>query len=171
MGIETTRSSTPQIVRDALKKSIRIMMSGTEDELIEFVSDFRKEFMNQPVENVAFPRSCNNLENYRDPTTIWRKSTPIAVKGALVYNHFVDEWDLNAKYESIREGDKIKFVSLKEQNPFGCNVISFPASAPKEFELEKYANYNKQFETSFLDPLSVIISQINWNYERKAVLF
>ena len=171
MGIETTRSSTPQIVRDALKKAIRIMMSGDEDELIEFVADFKRDFMSQPVENIAFPRSCNNLDNYRDPTTIWRKSTPIAVKGALVYNHFIDEWDLNAKYESVREGDKIKFVSLKEQNPFGCNVISFPASAPKEFELEKYANYSKQFETSFLDPLSVIISHIGWNYERKAVLF
>ena len=171
MGIETTRSSTPQIVRDALKKAIRIMMSGDEDELIEFVANFKRDFMSQPVENIAFPRSCNNMDNYRDPTTIWRKSTPIAVKGGLVYNHFVNEWDLGAKYVRIQEGDKIKFVSLKEQNPFGCNVISFPASPPKEFELEKYADYNKQFETSFLDPLSVIISHIGWNYERKAVLF
>ena len=171
MGIETTRSSTPQIVRDALKKAIRIMMSGDEDELIEFVANFKRDFMSQPVENIAFPRSCNNMDNYKDPTTIWRKSTPIAVKGGLVYNHFVDDWDLDAKYVKIQEGDKIKFVSLKEQNPFGCNVISFPASPPKEFELEKYADYNKQFETSFLDPLSVIISHIGWNYERKAVLF
>ena len=55
MGIETTRSSTPQIVRDALKKAIRIMMSGDEDELIEFVANFRRDFMSQPVENIAFP--------------------------------------------------------------------------------------------------------------------
>jgi len=171
MGIETTRSSTPQIVREKLKKAINMIMTGTEDELIEFVSDFRSEFMKLPVENVAFPRSCNNMKKYRDGTSIWKKSTPIAVKGALVYNHFLKEMGLESKYVSIQEGDKIKFVNLKDQNPFGCNVISFSASAPTEFELLKYADYRKQFQTSFIDPLSVILSHTDWHYERKAVLF
>ena len=171
MGIETTRSSTPQVVRDKLKTAIKLIMTGTEDKLIDFVSDFKQEFMNLPVENVAFPRSCNNMEKYRDNTSIWKKSTPIAVKGALVYNHFIKEWGLNSKYVSIQEGDKIKFVNLKDQNPFGCNVVSFSASAPTEFELEKYADYRKQFVTSFIDPLSVILSHTDWHYERKAVLF
>ena len=171
MGIETTRSSTPQIVREKLKKAINMIMTGTEDELIEFVSDFRSEFMKLPVENVAFPRSCNNMKKYRDGTSIWKKSTPIAVKGALVYNHFLKEMGIESKYVSIQEGDKIKFVNLKDENPFGCNVVSFSSSAPKEFELEKYANYKKQFESSFIDPLSVILSHTDWHYERKAVLF
>jgi DNA polymerase elongation subunit (family B) len=171
MGIETTRSSTPQIVREKLKTAISLIVTGTEDELIGFVSDFKGEFMNMPVENVAFPRSCNNLEKYRDETHIWKKSTPIAVKGALVYNHFIKDWGLTSKYVTIQEGEKIKFVNLKDQNPFGCNVISFSTSAPKEFELEKYADYRKQFQTSFIDPLSVILSHTDWHYERKAVLF
>lgn len=148
-----------------------MIMTGTEDELIEFVSDFRSEFMKLPVENVAFPRSCNNMKKYRDGTSIWKKSTPIAVKGALVYNHFIKEMGIESKYVSIQEGDKIKFVNLKDENPFGCNVVSFSSSAPKEFELEKYANYKKQFESSFIDPLSVILSHTDWHYERKAVLF
>lgn len=171
MGIETTRSSTPQVVRDQLKKAIKIILTGSEDELIQLVANFREKFLTLNVDEIAFPRSCNNISEYEDRTKIWRKSTPIAVKGALVYNHFIREMKLEHKYNKIQEGDKIKFVSLKDENPFGCNVISFPTVAPKEFELDKYADYNKQFETSFLDPLSVILSHIGWHYERKAVLF
>ena len=103
--------------------------------------------------------------------TIWKKSTPIAVKGALVYNHFIEKWNLQNKYVSIQEGDKVKFVNLKKENPFGCNVISFPGAIPKEFEMEKYTDYRKQFETAFIDPLSTILSHIGWHHERRATLF
>ena len=171
MGIETTRSSTPHVVRSKLKQAISIIMTGTEDELVSFVEDFRKEFMNLPVSDVAYPRGCNNLTTYQDPVTIWKKSTPIAVKGALVYNHFISKWNLENKYVSIREGDKVKFVNLKKENPFGCNVISFPGAVPKEFELEKYTDYRKQFETAFIDPLATILSHIGWHHERRTTLF
>lgn len=171
MGIETTRSSTPQVVRDQLKKAIKIILTGSEDQLIDLVNDFKQKFFRLSIDEIAFPRSCNNISQYEDKTTIWRKSTPIAVKGALVYNHFIREMKLDQKYNKIQEGDKIKFVSLRDQNPFGCNVISFPSTAPKEFELDRYVDYHKQFQTSFLDPLSVILSHIGWHYERKAVLF
>ncbi len=171
MGIETTRSSTPNIVRSKLKDAIRIIMTGTEDQLIDFVTSFKKEFINLDVSEIAFPRSCNNMNEYRDPVNIWRKSTPIAVKGALMYNHLLNKWNLKNKYVEIQEGDKIKFINLKTQNPYGCNVISFPGAIPKEFELEKYVDANKQFETSFLEPLKVILSHIGWHYERRNMLF
>ena len=171
MGIETTRSSTPNIVRSKLKNAIKIIMTGTEDQLIDFVSLFKKEFNGLGISDIAFPRSCNNLNEYRDPVTVWRKSTPIAVKGALVYNHLLKKWNLESKYLPIQEGDKIKFVSLKNENPYGCNVISFPGIIPKEFELEKYVDKNKQFSTSFLEPLGAILQHIGWYYERRNVLF
>lgn len=171
MGIETTRSSTPQVVRENLKEAIKIIMTGTEGDLIKFVEDFRKKFYTLNAEQIAFPRSCNNLDKYYDSMTVWKKSTPIAVKGSLVYNHTLTEMKLHKKYDSIKEGDKIKFVSLKEMNPFGCNVISFPGTPPKEFELDEYVDHDKQFQTAFLDPLGVILSHIGWHYERKAVLF
>jgi DNA polymerase elongation subunit (family B) len=171
MGIETTRSSTPQVVRDNLKQAIKIILTGTEDELIEFVSSFKTKFLDLSIDEIAFPRSVNNISKFEDGVKIWKKGTPIAVKGALVYNKQIRDLKLEQKHDKIQDGDKIKFVSLREQNPFGCNVISFPGKPPKEFDLDKYVDYNKQFETSFLEPLKVILSHIKWDYERKAVLF
>jgi len=175
MGIETTRSSTPQIVRDKLKEAIKIIVSEDENRLIEFIEEFRQEFNQSPIEDIAFPRGVSKMDEYHDRVSIYKKSTPIAVKGALIYNHYLKKMGIDRKYENIREGDKIKFVYLKVPNAFGGptgrdHVISFANTPPKEFELEKYMDYNKQFEKSFLDPLRTIVDAIGWSFERKASL-
>ena len=170
MGIETTRSSTPQVVRDELKNAIRIIMQGTNDELIEFVEVFRKRFMGLDPELVAFPRSVNNLEKYFDAVRIYKKSCPIAVKGALIFNKMLKRFEVGLKYREIVEGDKIKFVQLKEPNQAGDKVISFPNALPVEFELHGYVDYDLHFTKAFLDPLRNILESVGWTHERVATL-
>jgi len=175
MGIETSRSSTPEIVRKKLKESIGIILNQTEDALIEFVADFKKEFMALPPEDIASPRSVNGMSKYKDKDQIYKKGTPIAVKGALLYNYHLNKKNLSKKYRKISEGEKIKFIYLKKPNPIAgfkgdeC-VIAFPNNIPKEFGLENYIDYNTQFEKTFIDPLNNILQTIEWNYEEKSTL-
>lgn len=175
MGIETTRSSTPEIVRKKLKQSISIILNGTEADLIEFVSEFKKEFFALSPVDIAFPRSVNGMSKYSDKTQIYKKGTPIAVKGALLYNHYLRKKSLEKKYNKIFEGEKIKFIYLKKPNPLAgykgddC-VIAFPNKLPKEFGIEPFVDYNLQFEKTFIDPLSTIINIIGWDYEEKSTL-
>lgn len=170
MGIETSRSSTPQIVRDALKESIRIIMNGTEEQLIDFVADFHERFRKAPISEIAFPRSCKKMSEYRDSSSIYRKSTPIAVKGSLVYNHWIREKGLTKKYPLISEGEKIKFVYLKIPNIVREHVISFVGELPKELGLDKYIDHDTQFEKSFEEPLRTIINCIGWKMEKTSSL-
>ncbi len=171
MGIETTRSSTPMVVRQKLKDAIKLVLTGTEDQVIDFIDDFKQEFKKYSPDEIAFPRGCNNLITYQDETHIYRKSTPIAVKGALIYNHFLKKMKLTDRYYAINEGDKVKFLYLAVPNPFQNTVISFPGSSPKEFELKDYADYDKQFAVSFLEPLKNILEKVGWDHERRATLF
>tara|TARA_X000001382_G_scaffold18894_1_gene11566 strand:- start:6588 stop:9089 length:2502 start_codon:yes stop_codon:yes gene_type:complete len=171
MGIETTRSSTPMVVRQKLKDAIKLVLTGTEDQTIDFIDDFKQEFKKYSPDEIAFPRGCNNLITYQDETYIYRKSTPIAVKGALIYNHFLKKMKLTDRYYAINEGDKVKFLYLAVPNPFQNTVISFPGSSPKEFELKEYADYDKQFAVSFLEPLKNILEKVGWDHERRATLF
>ena len=170
MGIETTRSSTPQIVRDGLKKAIHIIMNSDEDALICFKDEFKNEFANSPVETIAFPRGCNGVSEYSDSSSIYKKSTPIAVKGALLFNHHLKKHKLTKKYSTIKDGEKVKFVYLKTPNPIGEHVISFTNTLPKELELHNYIDYTKQFEKSFIEPLSTIGKVIGWDLERRTTL-
>ena len=165
MGVETARSSTPAWVRTALKTAVNIVLTGEEAALQEFVVKTRDEFMRLPVEEVASPRSVSGMSDYSDPQRIYRKATPIAVKAALLHNHLVAKLKLGKKYRAIGEGEKMKFIYLKTPNPIHEGVIGFPVSLPKEFALQKYIDYDTQFEKVFMDPLRTITNAVGWTPE------
>ena len=169
MGIEAVKSSTPAPCRIKIKEALKVIMNKDENALIQFIDDFRTHFKKLRPEEVAYPRSCNNLNKYYSSTDIYQKSTPIHVKGALLYNNLLKKNKL-VKYEKIQEGDKIKFIVLKEPNPLREKVISFPTRLPKEFKLHNFIDYDEQFNKSFLEPLRFIVNAINWNFEKQATL-
>ncbi len=169
MGIEAVKSSTPAPCRAKIKEALNIIMNDDEDTLIKFIENFRNEFKSLPPHEIAFPRSCNNLKKYSSTTTIYQKSTPMHVRGALLYNNLLKKNKLK-KYETVQEGDKIKFIKLKEPNSLREDVISFISVLPKEFDLHKYIDYDSQFDKSFLEPLRFIVNAIDWSFERQSTL-
>ena len=170
MGLETARSSTPQYFRDKLYEAFKIIISKTNDELISFVNAVRAETKEQGTEGVAFPRGVNNLEKYRHRTDIYSKGTPIHVRGALLYNNFVRKNKLEHKYPYIQEGEKIKFIYLKTPNPLHENCVSFFSDIPPEMNLDKYVDYQLQFEKSFLEPLKNVLQCVGWTHEKKVTI-
>jgi DNA polymerase elongation subunit (family B) len=166
MGISAIRSSTPSACRAKIKEAINIVITQTEDDLHKFIEKFRSEFKQLSVEDIAFPRSVNGLKEYADAAHIFKKGTPIHVKGALVYNHLLREMNLTKRYQEIKEGEKIKFVYLKQPNIYNNNTLAFLSGIPKQLDAEQYIDYDLQFEKSFLEPLDIILSSINWKSEK-----
>ena len=170
MGLEAVKSSTPAACRAKIKEAINIIMTKTESDLHKFIDEFRSDFKQLPVEEIAFPRSVNGLTEYADVGMIYKKGTPIHVKGALVFNHYLREYKLTKKYQLIQEGEKIKFVYLKQPNAFNNNTLAFISGLPKQFRAEQYIDYDLQFEKSFVEPLQIILSSIGWHSEKVASL-
>ena len=166
MGIEAVKSSTPAPCREKIKEALKVIMSGTEKDVNNFIQEFRKEFMELPPEAIAFPRSVNGLKNWADSSSIFKKGTPMHCKGAILYNHFVGQQKLTNKYPLIQEGDKIKFLNMRTPNRMQTNVISFITKLPKELDIHQYLDYDKQFEKAFVEPLTFIMNQIGWNIDR-----
>ena len=162
MGIEAVKSSTPQVCRDKIKDALQLIISGTEEELNTFIQDFRKEWLGLKPKMIAFPRSCNGLKKWSSSNGIFKKGCPMHVKGALLYNYQLKDKKLDKKYPEIMEGEKIKFVYLKNPNPFQTNVFTFLTECPTELDVQKYVDYEKQFEKSFVDPLLFITNSIDW---------
>jgi DNA polymerase elongation subunit (family B) len=152
-----------------IKEALKVIMNKDEPALIDFIENFRTHFKKLSPEDIAYPRSCNNLKKYSSTKDIYQKSTPIHVRGALLYNNELKKYKLS-KYEKIQSGDKIKFISLKEPNPLRENVISFSTKLPKEFKLHQYIDYDEMFTKSFLEPLRFIVNAIGWNFEKKSNL-
>ena len=170
MGIEAVKSSTPMSCRDAMKGMFKIMLEGGEDATQKAIRDFKIEFKNLKPEDIAFPRSCNGIDKFHSKSSIYAKGTPIHVRGSLLYNHRLKVLGLEDEYEKIENGNKIKFIYLMKPNPIQENIISFSSVLPKEFELHKYIDYDKQFEKAFLEPLEIILDSIGWTSEPVANL-
>jgi DNA polymerase elongation subunit (family B) len=166
MGIEAVKSSTPAPCRKMIKDALKLMMSGTEDEVIDFIENARKEFKKLPPEQISFPRSASDVQKYKSSATIYAKGTPIHVRGALLFNYYIKEANLTNKYSLIQNGEKIKFIYLKKPNSIHENIISFIQEFPKELNLDKYIDYDLQFEKAFLEPLKIILDAIGWNVEK-----
>jgi len=166
MGIEAVKSSTPAPCRKMIKDGLKLMMSGTEDDVINFIDKCREEFKSLPPEQIAFPRTASDVRKYQSPSTIYAHKTPIHIRGALLFNHYVKEKKLTNKYSLISNGEKIKFVYLKKPNIIQENIISFIQDFPKELGLDKYVDYELQFEKSFVEPLKSILDAIGWNVEK-----
>jgi DNA polymerase elongation subunit (family B) len=170
MGLEMVKSSTPAVVRDKMKETIRLIVETDETTVQDYIAKFREDFKKLPVEDISFPRGINGLREYSDSVMMYKKGTPIHVRGAILYNHLLNEKDLTKVYPLIREGDKLKFTYLKTPNPIKEDVISFPVRFPKEFELERYVNYDMQFDKTYVEPIKTILSCIGWQTEKQSSL-
>jgi DNA polymerase elongation subunit (family B) len=170
MGIEAVKSSTPAPCRQMIKDVLKLIMTKTEDDVIDFIEKCRAKFRSLPPEEISFPRTVSNVKKYKSVNAIYEKGTPIHARGALLFNHYVRKNQLTQKYSLINNGEKIKFCYLKRPNPIQENVISFIQQFPEELNLDKYIDYDLQFEKSFLEPLKIILDSIGWESERRVNL-
>ena len=166
MGIEAVKSSTPAPCRQMIKDVLKLIMTKTEDDVIDFIENCRTKFRSLPPEEISFPRTVSNVKKYKSVNAIYEKGTPIHARGALLFNHYVKKNKLTQKYSLINNGEKIKFCYLKRPNPIQENVISFIQQFPEELNLDKYIDYDLQFEKSFVEPLKAILDAIGWNVEK-----
>ncbi len=166
MGIEAVKSSTPAPCRKMIKEGLKLMMNGTEDDVIEFIEKCRSEFRSLPPEEIAFPRTASDVRKYHSASDIYASKTPIHIRGSLLFNHYIKEKKLTNKYSLINNGEKVKFIFLKKPNIIQENVISFIQDFPTELGLDKYIDYELQFEKSFVEPIKSILDAIGWKVEK-----
>lgn len=170
MGLQMVKSSTPAVIRNKLRESLNTILRGTEDDVKQYVAEYKSDFNNLTPEEIAFPRGISDVKKYHSATTIYQKSTPIHVRGALLYNHHLKQYKLTKQYNLIQEGDKIKFLYLKPNNPFNEDCISFVDKLPPEFKLSQYVDYDKMFEKTFRDAVQNILDSLGWSSEQKSTL-
>lgn len=170
MGIESTRSSTPEVCRNGIKDTLKIIMTGTELDVQKYIKAFKDAFYKLPIEDISRNTGVKDIDKWLIPDG-YKKGTPYHVKGSIVYNRLLQAHNLTGEYRTIRNGDKVKLVYLKKANPTHNNTIVYPDVLPPELNLEKYVDKNKQYQKNYLDPVESLLNLIGWTSEKKNTLW
>jgi DNA polymerase elongation subunit (family B) len=162
MGLQMIKTSTPAVMRDKLKEGLVVILRQTEQQGQEFVKLVEEQIKTYQVEEISFPRTATNVQKFADSTKIYKKGTPIHIRGALLYNHYLKQMNLIHKYRLIDNQMKIKFVYLKTPNPINENCIGYIDQLPNEFGLHSFIDYRMMFEKAFLEPMKDLMEVIGW---------
>jgi DNA polymerase elongation subunit (family B) len=166
VGLDAVKGSAPKHCRDWMLEGYRIALEGTEEQIQDFCLAKKKEFNGLSIEKIATPTGVSGLEKYGDPETVFISGTPKHVKAALWHNLLIKKHGLNIPL--IKSGDKMLFVELKDGNPKGVAVIGFQGKLPEEFGMDKYVDYDSNFEKTFLHPLDNLLKAIDWQHTKQA---
>lgn len=169
-GLEIVRSSTPEIVRKGLTDCVEYMLNDDVIGLRKFTSGLKKTFIESNPEAISFPRGVNEIEKWMAGGAKYKSGCPIAVRSAILYNHYINEKKLTNKYAKINSSDKIKFVYLVKVNPIHENIIGFNSDFPNEIVDKKYIDYNLQWNKAFVAPLTSLLDAIGLELEPKKKL-
>lgn len=171
MGLEIIRTTTPLIVKDKLREGVKIILTKENKDLIKFIEEFKEEYMKLDYDSISCPTSLNNLIKYevQGEVTGYAKGTPMHVKSAINFNNMLNKFDIK-NLERIHDGDKIKYLILKEPNPLGEEVLGYKDLLPTELDIIKFIDYNRMLDKTFLAPISRIAEAIKWDIEKKATL-
>ena len=172
MGLDVIKSSTPEFVRVAMKKTITLMLNGDESDVQKYIKGFKKEFKKYNPEEIAFPKGVNNMEEkYCDGNgdLIPSVTVPINSRASMLFNKTLNDLGMD-NYEHIMAGDKIKYIYLNLPNKLNSNVIGFVDVLPKEFGLHSKIDYDIMWEKVYEKPMRAIIELIGWSVKPRASL-
>lgn len=168
-GLEARKSTTPEWCRTRLAKCYETLLLGTESEIQDQISGFKKEYMELDVSDVARASGVSDIEKAVDSSGAFVSGAHYAAKACISYNRLVDA-NPDMGLTPIESGDKVAIVLLKDNNPIGQKYLAFPDYLPPELDLHKWVDYQSLFTASFIDPIQSLLDVVGWNWKKRVNL-
>jgi DNA polymerase elongation subunit (family B) len=163
VGVELARSTTPQKVKEVIKKTVNTaFLSRDVKKTNEVFREAYDTFKTLSVAEAAFRKSVKEYEKYSQGASLskFNKATPCHVKASIAYNLLLNELELETKYETIKSGQKIKYF-YASKNKYGLDAIAFTSEYPEEFNSIKI-DYDKMFSKIVVPPIESVYEAIGW---------
>jgi len=165
MGLDLKRSDTPTFIQDFLSEVLEMVLTGSsEEQVLDFITEFRTEFKSRPGWEKGSPRRANNITDYqRKEEKQGKANMPGHVRASINWNTLKRMYD--DKYSmSITDGAKVIVCKLKD-NPLDYSSVAYPVDElrlPKWFKDLPFDH--EEMETTIIDSkLSNLIGVLEWD--------
>ena len=173
-GLEFKKVNFPPVLGEFFKNTlIDVLKGANQKEIDNRLKKFKKQILDGtiPLTQLGNPQAVKKLNKYTERKaragemfSVIGKGAPAAVKATIIYNDLLRFWGLHKKHSSISQGDKIKWIYLK-QNPYQVDAIAFLEwDLPEKIRIfiEQYADRKKIFESILLNKLEGFYNDLGW---------
>jgi len=169
-GLDTVRSSFPIAMREMLSKLLEdILMDVPKDKLDKFILNFKNSMKLMDFDKIAIPTGVKKINKFKTKNDAifnsYKLGTPIHVKSAMFYNDMLRHLKLSNRYSPIHNGEKIKWVYLKN-NPIGLNTIAYKGHEdPPEIIsfIKQFINPNKIYKQALYKKIMMLYEALGWD--------
>lgn len=173
-GLDVVRSSFPKAFQDQMSGMLKDILMGKSNEYVDTkLLQFKASMISLPVNKIAKGGAIKELSKYDNGS--WRKDsglsiasfekgTPAHVKAGITYNRLLKFFNCPFKNEPIRDGDKVKWVYLKN-NPLGLETVAFKDyNDPKEIMdfVEQYIDRDKLYVSDMENKVDDFYTALKW---------
>ena len=163
-GIDIVKSNFPKYFREELRNMIYMILENrTEEQVNNKIDNIKKLMKDAKIEDIAIPTSVSHVDKYYDSETIYKKGAPINSKSAINYNILLEQFELTKNCQFISNGEKIKYVFLKE-NKYDIETLAFKDDSPKEiFDfIRQNVDYDRIYYGVLEKKLDRFYKALNW---------
>jgi len=165
MGLDLKRSDTPEFIQDFLSDVLEMVLTGSnEEEVLNFISEFRIEFKSRPGWEKGSPRRANNITEYqRKEERQGKANMPGHVRASINWNMLKKMYD--DKYSmGITDGAKVIVCKLKS-NPLEYSSVAYPVDELRLPQWFKDLPFDHdEMEATIIDnKLENLIGVLNWD--------
>ena len=169
-GLDTIRSNFAVAMKDLLQNVLDDILADVPKEKIdERISVFKRNMTSLHYDVMANPIGVKGIGKYevKDSENVfssYKKGTPVHVKSAINYNSLIDYWYEGKRYGKITNGNKIKWVYLKE-NEFGFDTIAYKGyeDPPQILDMiKKYIDHSKMYEQAMSKKVGMFYKALDW---------
>jgi len=168
-GLDVIRSTFPPAFREFMNTVLTDVLNGiVKNEMDAKVLEFRIALDSRYYLDVARNTSVKNISEYEKGLSKqlneFKKGTPAHVKACITYNKLLHHFKITNRYEKISDGEKIKYVYLKD-NPLNLETVAVKGyNDPVEIVqlAETYIDYETLFVNELKTKLEDFYSALGW---------
>jgi DNA polymerase elongation subunit (family B) len=174
-GLDVVRSSFPKAFQGFMSTMLKDILMGKDNDYIDkTLIEFKNSLPTLPVKTIAKGGAIKELSKYDNgkwrkdsglQIAVFEKGTPAHVKAGIAYNRLLKFFNSPFKHEPIRDGDKVKWVYLR-QNPLGLDTVAFKDyNDPKEIMdfIEQYIDRDMIYKAELENKLDDFYNALKWN--------